>query len=238
MIPLVSILNLVNFAVPILLAIRIFKIYQINRSSLLFYFSAACFSFSFYWLLGALPGIVFVDLGIIGVLNIIRFIFLYTALFFIIKIPILLIGRHILGWVFSLLIIIGGILFVCVSFINITPSEMIVVTPYVYWVPIFPQWIELMTGILSSLTLFFFIITFVYLAWKNWSNLAIVRRSLSFIVGMGVMMIGGVFRFLTVGFLASYFSYAFSTLFVSAGLLIIADGILHEHRQAQIKFQK
>lgn len=234
MIPITSFVNLINFAVPIVLSVRIYKIYKINKSDLLFYFATACFVFSFYWLIGGFSGILVHSLNTIGVLNVIKFVFLYLALFFIVKIPMNLLEQKLLGTLLSIALIACMILFVIVGFLKFSPSQIVVIRPFVYWVPIFPHWIDTMTGILSVLVISIFIISFAYLAWRDWSNPAIVRRSLYIIAGMGVMMIGGVFRFLTINFLAFYF-FVFSSIFVSIGLLIIADGILHEHKQNSVK---
>ncbi|MEK9175625.1 MAG: hypothetical protein AAB795_03495 [Patescibacteria group bacterium] len=230
MIPLISIVNLINFIIPGILSIRIYKIYKTNKSNLLFYFASACFFFSFYWLMGGLSGIIFNDLNIIGSLHILRFVFLYLALFFIIKIPLGLVEQKFLNFVFPYILIIGGISFISVGFWNFFPATVLITSPYIYWIPILPHWIEIMTGIFIFLVLSIFIITFVRLAWKDWSNIAVVRRSIFIIAGMGIIMIGGTLRFLTGGFFAFYFTYMLSTMSVSVGLLVIADGILYEHR--------
>ena len=89
-----------------------------------------------------------------------------------------------------------------------------------------------MTGIFSFVSLSIFGVVFSYLAWRDWSHAMLRRRSLMIITGMGVMLIGGIFRFLTVGVLDFYFTYAISTICVTIGLLIISDGIIHEHKHA------
>ena len=112
MIPLLSILNVVNFAVLIFLSARTFRAYRTIRSRLLLYFSLACFFFSFYWLFGSLSGIIVKDLYNIGVANVLRFVFLYISLLFIIQIPFSLITYKFFGWLFSFLLVVGGIVFI------------------------------------------------------------------------------------------------------------------------------
>ena len=232
MIPLISILNIVNFVVPILISARTYRAYRTSRSRLLLYFSLASFFFSFYWLFGSSPGIIFTDLYDIGVVNVLRFVFLYMTLIFIVQIPFSLITYKFLGLLFSFLVVVGGILFVSVGFLQLSPAKMVITSPFVYWVPVFPRWIETMTGVFSSVALSVFVAVFSYLAWRDWPHAMLRRRSLMIITGMWVMLIGGIFRFLIGGILDFYFTYGISTIFVTIGLLIISDGIMHEHKHA------
>ena len=206
MIPLISILNIVNFVVPILISARTYRAYRTSRSRLLLYFSLASFFFSFYWLFGSSPGIIFTDLYDIGIANILRFVFLYMTLLFIVQLPFNLITYKFLGWLFSVLVVVGGIVFMSVGFLRLSPAKVVITPPFVYWIPVFPRWIEIMTGIFSSVSLSIFVVVFSYLVWRDWSHAVLRRRSLMIIAGMVVLLIGGVFRFLIIGVLDFYFT--------------------------------
>lgn len=234
MIPLVSLLHLVSVAVSSVLAYRLYRSYWQYPSTNLLLFAMFYGLFALSWLVTAVPGVLSNDPYWIMVSNIIGATLVLVSVIVGIYIPFFFLGRPSVGIAFSVAIGIVSIVYLVGRFLYSEPPLIEVFSPYIYWKPVFPVWLRVLSGIITFTGSSIFAGTFFYLGYKNKDNSIVFRRSIFLAVGMCCMMAASFIVQLIPT--ANFMNIASGTIFIVLGLLVMAHGILHEHKMTfQIK---
>ena len=234
MIPIVSLTHLVSVLVSGTMALRLLRQYQQNPSLKLKLFTWFYFLFGLNWLMAAVPGIFSQDAQLIALFNIISFMFIYASVAVAIYIPFSFIERKDFGYIAIAIVIIGSIIFAIGRILYFQDSVVEYVPPFVYWRPVFPGWLRLMTGGVTATASLIFIIIFFHLGIKNKAQHMVYYRSIALAGGMSLLFVAAVI--VQLFSVPTFLNLAIGAILVASGLLLMAHGIMHEHKTAfQVK---
>lgn len=227
--PLVGITGTLNAIVSLYIAARLYGTYKINKQqshkSFLFFF---LYFGIFYTLFATTQLIFWSDNGFwIGISHVISYFFLYLSLAYLLSLPYHVKGDHEIAQIIWFIVFVVNILFFIVRIIDFSPSTMVVLSSYVYWQPVFAEWLRVATGILAVITAASVSIFFVRYGIQNRSHGLVYRRSLWLGGGVGVLMIAAMLAFIA--------APSGSAPFVFVATFLVLAGLLATHRGLQYK---
>ena len=228
MVPIVSITHIISVAVSLFLALRLRASYQKNPSTSLEVFALFFFLFAVSWAFAAVPGVISRDVMAIMASNIVSGMMLYAAIAVAVYIPLFFLGKPHLAIVASSLVAFISMVYLVGRLFASEPSVLVTVSPFVYWKPIYPAWIRIMSGVVSFVSSILFASTFYYLGYKSTEDAVVRRRSFYLAVGMTLMTISALIVQLIPS--TSFISFSVGAILLCAGLLVMADGIMYEYR--------
>lgn len=227
--PLVGITGTLNAIVSLYIAARLYVTYKENKQeshkNFLYFF---LYFGVFYSLFATTQLILWTDNGFwIGISHVISYFFLYLSLSYLLSLPYHVKGQHNLAQVVWFAIFVINILFFIVRIIEFTPSEMLVLSSYVYWQPIFSEWLRVVTGILAVITAASVSTFFIRYGLRNRAQSIIYKRSLWIGLGIAVLMIAAVLAFIAAPSGSAPFVFV-ATFLVLAGLLTTHHGLRYK----------
>jgi hypothetical protein len=227
--PLVGITGTLNAIVSLYISARLYATYKINKQqshqSFLFFF----LYFGIFYTLFATTQLVFwTDSGfLIGISHVISYFFLYLSLGYLLSLPYHVKGQHEIAQAIWFIVFVLNILFFVVRIIDFTPSEMLKLASYVYWQPIFAEWLRVVTGVLAVVTAATVSTFFIRYGLKNKVQPVIYKRSLWIGGGIAVLMIAAVLAFIAAPSGSAPFVFI-ATFLVLAGLLATHHGLQYK----------
>lgn len=227
-IPIVSLTHLISVFVSGALALHLFRQYQQNPSLKIKLFAWFYFLFAISWLIAATPGIFSDDARHIAIFNIISFAFIYASVAVAIYIPFSFLERHTLGLIAVVIVIIGGIIFTVGRIFYFQNSVVEYIPPFVYWKPVFRGWLRFMTGAINAAASLVFIAIFLSLGIRNRIQHIVYYRSIALAAGMSVLFVATIVVQLVAT--PTFLRLATGAILVASGLLLMAHGIMHEHK--------
>jgi hypothetical protein len=226
----VSLINLLNAVISGFLAWRTLVAYRQHRHDAIKYFGLFYLMFALNWLMAGAPEVIARSPEAVRATNIIAFTFQYVALAAVAQVPFVFADRREWGAVAGVLVATAGIVFVVGRLLTPLPHVRELVGPYVYWRPVMPLWLRVMSGAVSAAVGIGCGATFAYLGWRYRANALIFRRSMYLTAGTAMLLIGLVFAYF-VSAVVSFPLLVVASIFADAGLFLMLHGVLYEHRR-------
>lgn len=233
MIPIVSIFDLINALFSAIISVRVYITYKKTHDIAVFYFFMFFLFFTIFWISAASPNILLFNPKAITISNILAYIVAYISYAFIVQIPFIFIEKRWVAHIISVFIIIAGIIFIIGRIYNFELSKIEIFYPYMYWKPVYPVWMRIMTGIVSSFSAIIFTIVFFQFGFKNKKNKIVFNKAMYLASGMLALFVAALISFIfspQAGFLGMSMS-AFSGIL---GLWLLLQGILYDERHQNL----
>ena len=178
--------------------------------------------------MASIPVLVYPNAYVAAISNLIAFMFIYASVAFAIYIPFFVLGKTGFGVFATGIVIVSGIIFFFGRIFYFEVSTLEIIPPFMYWMPQFPGWLRIMTGVVNVAALLIFIVTFLWLGIKNKTKLRVYYRSLIMASGMSLLFLATIVAQLTP--VPGFFNLSVGALLISSGLLLLSHGIMHEHK--------
>ena len=231
---LVAIAGTINAFVSLAIALRLYMTYRQSHSEAQGHFLLFYLYFGVFYLYFATSQLVLPrDSGlIIGIFHVISYFFLYLAIGYLMSFPLMIAGRNIASQRLLLLVFIFNIIFLTLRVIYFAPSQQEIINQYLYWRPIFPVWMRMVTGIFALVAGASASTLFLIQGWKQrGKNSSLCRRSLWLGAGTGMFIFASLLSFIAAP--SGSFSFvALATLLVRVGLLSVARGVYYRVSEA------
>ena len=224
--PLVGLTGTLNAIVSLYIASRLYGTYKANKQqshkSFLFFF---LYFGIFYTLFATTQLVLWRDSGVlIGISHVISYFFLYLSLGYLISVPYHVKGQHELAQAAWLTLFVINLLFFVIRIIDFTPSQQIALSSYVYWQPVFAEWVRIATGVLAVITAINVTTFFCRYGMQNKHQPIVFKRSIWIGVGIGVLMLAAILAFIAAPSGSAPFVFV-ATFLVLAGLLTTHHGL-------------
>lgn len=223
---LVAIYGTVNAIFSLIIALRLYISYKKTRIKAQLYFTKFYLYFGIFYLTFATSQLFFVspELGLsVGIFHAVSYIFLYLSIGYLLSFPFMLTGRENTAKNIVIGMFVYNVIFFIIRIINIQPSEVEVFLSYSYWKPIFPEWMRLLTGIVSLGTSAFTSSLFFKHGVQNKRDAFVYRRSMWMGSGIAIFVLASIAAFIAAPSGNFIFVLA-ATFLVLTALLVILRG--------------
>ena len=120
-------------------------------------------------------------------------------------------------------IVVAGVIFTIGRLWYHLPYAPVIYGQYIYWRPMDPVWLTLLTGLVSSSSLLFFSFIFLTLGFKTRHNPVVLRRSLALGGGMLCVLMSTILFFVVAA--PGPWETLISVVFSSLGLIVMYAGL-------------
>jgi len=162
----------------------------------------------------------------VGIFHIISYFFLFLSIGYILSVPYIVEKKESTAQRILILVLIFNVLFMIARVINFEASVLETINnQYLYWRPLFPEWMRILAGIFSIATTIFVSIFFFRQGRKGQEPFV---RKRSFLLGSGfsLLLVAAMLSFIAAP-TGSFLFVAVGTFLVLAALLVILRGIYY-----------
>ena len=163
----------------------------------------------------------------IGFFHALSYFFLYCAIGYLLSVPYQLTDRRGAARAVLWVVFLFNVLFLAARIVWLEPSVKVVLPAYVYWQPVFPEVLRVLTGIIAVATAAFVSSFFIRHGLKSRTQPVILYRSLWLGIGIAILMFAALLAFIAAPSGSAPFVVA-ATFLVLVGLLTTLRGVLYK----------
>ena len=227
--PLVAMMGTANACVSLYIAGRLYLSYREHAQDAIKYFLNFYALFGVFHLFFATPQLFLLDQRfayVVGIFDIVAYFFLNMSLGYLLAIPYEVVGRPHVARMIVRGTIIYAIFFFIFRIFYFSPSVFEQLSDYVYWRPVFPEGLRLLTGLISVAVASIISSFFIRHGMKNRQSPIVMYRSFWLAAGSGMLLIAAIVAFIVAASgVASY--VLFATSLVLWGLILIMRGVMY-----------
>lgn len=187
------------------------------------YFFVFLGAFFFFY---AAPQFIFSSGSVVSFFSILAYVCLYVGLAFLLGLPFVVQGRIDASRGVLLVMLLFNACFTALRLYYFEAFVLEVTPAYVYWRPVYPEWLRIITGLVAATATGSAAFLFVRFGWVHRDNRQVFYRSLWLCCGVSMLVLASFLGFV-VAPSGSAPLVILATMFVLLGLLVTLRGVIY-----------